>query len=261
VQLLVSVESAVEAMDALAGGADVIDAKDPRTGALGRVAPRVLAEIAAAVAGSGRPLSAALGDACDETAIEDSARVCASAGAAFVKVGFAGIASAARIDALIAAALRGARRGDGLPSSVIAVAYADADRTSSLDRDTLVDVAARGGAAGVLLDTADKRGPALRELMTPRALKSWVGAAHRAGLLVAVAGKLSADDLTLAYDAGADIAGVRTAACAGGRTGRVAADHVRVLRMRVAHHASSAARSASIRSAATISTATRSEIA
>jgi hypothetical protein len=46
---------------------------------------------------------------------------------------------------------------------------------------------------------------------------------------VVLAGKLTADDLPFARDAGADIAGVRGAACDGGRTGRVAARKVRLL--------------------------------
>ena len=82
----------------------------------------------------------------------------------------------------------------------------------------------------MLLDTADKSGPGLRGLMTPRALARWVAEAHDAGLLVALAGKLTADDLAFVRDAGADIAGVRGAACDGGRTGRVSSDRVAVLR-------------------------------
>jgi uncharacterized protein (UPF0264 family) len=49
-------------------------------------------------------------------------------------------------------------------------------------------------------------------------------------LLVALAGKLTADDLAFVRDAGADIAGVRGAACDGGRTGRVSSDKVALLR-------------------------------
>ena len=48
-RLLVSVTSAAEASAALAGGADVIDAKDPRRGALGAVSPQTLRAILAAV--------------------------------------------------------------------------------------------------------------------------------------------------------------------------------------------------------------------
>jgi hypothetical protein len=260
VQLLVSVESAAEANDALAGGADIVDAKDPHTGALSRVAPQVFADIAGAVASTDRALSAALGDADDETAIEESARAYTAAGAAFVKIGFATILSPARVDSLLAAAIRGAARAGREASTVIAVAYADADRASSLDARTILDVAARRCAAGLLVDTADKTGPGLCEVMARTELMRLVQCAHRADLLVALAGKLSIDDLTYVRDIGADVAGVRTAACAGGRSGSVSADRVRLLRKRLCDQPSSAARSVSIRSAATTSTRTPSGI-
>ena len=228
-RLLVSVASAAEASAALAGGADVIDAKDSLTGALGAVSPEVLREIHAAVAGR-RPVTAALGDAADEAAIERAARAFAAAGAVLVKVGFAGIASAGRVAALLAAAVGGARAGSDGNGGVVAVAYADADRAASLAPAALVDVAAHAGAEGLLLDTADKGGPGLLGLVAPGALAAWVAETHETGLLVALAGKLTADDLPFVRDVGADIAGVRGAACDGGCTGRVATEKVRLLR-------------------------------
>jgi uncharacterized protein (UPF0264 family) len=225
--LLVSVTSAVDAAAALAGGADLVDAKDPAAGALGAVSIEQFQRIVAAVAGA-RPVTAALGDAADEPAIEQTARAFAGSGASFVKIGFAGIVSAEPVAALLAAAVRGARRGSG--SRVVAVAYADADRAGSISPLRLVDVAARAGATGVLLDTFDKQQGGLRELVAWRALTDWVAAAHDTGLFVAIAGKLTASDLPYVRDAGADIAGVRGAACEGGRTGCVTADRVRVLR-------------------------------
>lgn len=227
--LLVSVASAAEASAALAGGADVIDAKDSSAGALGAVSLDVLRAIRGRVAGA-RPLTAALGDAADEAAIEHAAHAFAAAGAALVKVGFAGIATAGRVAALTTAAVRGARAGSHEKSGVVAVAYADADHAACLALAAFVDAAARAGAAGVLLDTADKEGPGLRGLIAPDALAAWVARAHQSGLLVALAGKLTAEDLPFVRDTGADIAGVRGAACDGGRTGRVSADKVCVLR-------------------------------
>src|SRR6266436_521775 len=56
-QLLISVAGPADARAALLGGADVIDAKDPRHGALGPVTLHRLAAIRAAVGGA-RPLSA-----------------------------------------------------------------------------------------------------------------------------------------------------------------------------------------------------------
>ena len=60
-RLLVSVVSGEEARRAVAGGADIIDVKDPGEGALGAPAPRVLSEVVRVV-GAGAPVSVALGD-------------------------------------------------------------------------------------------------------------------------------------------------------------------------------------------------------
>src|SRR6185295_11263243 len=106
-RLLVSVASARDAQAALAGGADLIDAKDPASGALGAVSVNTLREIHAAVAGA-RPVTAALGDADEEDAIEQAARTFAQAATTFVKIGFDTHATPQRVHALIAAAVRGA---------------------------------------------------------------------------------------------------------------------------------------------------------
>src|SRR5207247_7885882 len=64
----------------------------------------------------------------------------------------------------------------------------------------------------------------------PAAVAAWVAAAHAAGLFAALAGGLSGPDLARARSLGADIVGVRGAACVGGRTGRVSRARVAALR-------------------------------
>lgn len=227
-RLLVSVADAADASAALAGGADIIDAKDPTAGALGAVAPAVLREVRAAV-GSARPLTAALGDAASEAEIERMAREYAAHGASLVKVGFAAASRASRIAALIRAAVRGAAAG-APECGVVAVAYADQAGTDGVTPAALIDLAAGSGACGVLLDTTDKRGRSLVALVPFQALSAWVVAVHAAGLFAALAGKIAANDLGVVRDTGADVAGVRGAACVGGRAGRVSAARVRTLR-------------------------------
>jgi len=63
-QLLVSVRNAAEVELALAGGASLIDVKEPRHGSLGRAEDATLAEVVRAVGGR-RPVSAALGELLD----------------------------------------------------------------------------------------------------------------------------------------------------------------------------------------------------
>jgi len=229
-KLLVSCRDAVDASAALAGGADIIDAKEPASGALGAVDLATFQHIVAAVANA-RPVTAALGDAINERAIAHTAGAYARAGARLVKIGFAGITSRSRVASLVAAARDGAA---GTRAGVIATAYADADRVASLNLLAMIDAAALAGATGILLDTADKRGPGLRGLMSSERLHSWISAARDARLLVALAGKLTADDFGFVNDAGADIIGVRGAACDGGRTGQIVAARVRAIRSVVA---------------------------
>lgn len=220
-RLLVSVSNDSDARAALEGGADIIDAKNPHAGALGAVSIDVFGDIHR-VAGSIAPVSAALGEATDESAIERAARDFTAAGATFVKIGFAGVNDAARVHALLAAARRcGSAR-------LVSVAYADRQHCD-LPLMQMVKAASSAGAMGILIDTWDKRGAGLRHLVDSATLRAWSSAAHEAGLLVAAAGKLTIDDLSWVSACGADIAGVRGAACENGRTGRVVAERVRLL--------------------------------
>src|SRR5204862_496021 len=81
--LLVSVRSAAEAKTALAGGADIIDVKEPRRGALGPADRIVWKEILEIVDGR-VPVSAALGELHSDSISEYAAR---AAGFAFAKIG------------------------------------------------------------------------------------------------------------------------------------------------------------------------------
>jgi len=223
-QLLVSVTGPAEARAALRGGADVIDAKDPWRGALGPVPLHRLAAIRSAVADA-RPLSAALGDAASEKALTRAVAAAVAVGVALVKVGFAGVTSEVRARRLAVAARQ---RAEGATRLVL-VAYADWRYAESLAPARLVGVAADAGAAGVLLDTACKGAP-LFAIEPAASLAAWVAAAHAVGLFAALAGSLSGPDFAPARALGADLVGVRGAACVGGRRGRVSRTRVAALR-------------------------------
>lgn len=226
-RLLVSVRSAEEAKAALAGGAEIIDAKDPLQGALGAVEVSVLREIVRAVNGV-RPVSAAMGDAGNVEVLLARARAAAEAGVAFVKVGFADVRD---LD-LVRARLRGVMDGVLLsspPCAVVAVAYADWHEVGAAATSTVVAAAAAEGAMGVLVDTARKDGAGLFRCLGRAALESLVHEARARSLLVALAGRITCEDLVFAYEAGAEVVGVRGAACDGGRDGRVRESRVRDL--------------------------------
>jgi uncharacterized protein (UPF0264 family) len=222
-RLLVSVRGPLEARAAVAGGADVVDAKDPALGALGAVRADRLAAIRRAV-GAARPVSAALGDARDDASVATAAAAVARLGVAFVKLGLGGVTSDARARRLACVA----RRAAGAATALVLVAYADWRRATSLAPHRLVAVAAEAGAVGLLLDTAWKDAP-LFALLSSDAVASWVAAVRAAGLFAALAGSLSGRDFATARALGAELVGVRGAACIGGRTGRVSRDRVAAL--------------------------------
>src|SRR5256885_2524300 len=221
-RLLVSVRGSVEARAAVAGGADVIDAKDPARGALGPVRRDRLAAIRRAV-GAVRPVTAALGDAGNAGRV--AAAGAAARGVAFVKLGFGGVTT----DAPARSLARAARRGAASATALVLVAYADWRRASSLAPDRLVAVAVDAGATGLLLDTARKDAP-LFAIESPDAVAAWVAAVHAAGLFAAPAGRLSGPGFATPPGVGADLVGVRGAACVGGRTGPVSRARVAALR-------------------------------
>ena len=228
-RLLVSVADVGEARTALNAGADIIDAKNPRRGSLGAVTSRTLRAIVGAVRPR-RPVSAALGDGLSTTDLQRRVTEAAVSGASFVKVGFRRVATDARVLRLAVAAQDAC--GIGPATALVLVAYADAERADSPSPNTLVEVAARCGASGVLLDTCLKDAGGLFDVLPFERVMAWVAVAHDHGLRAGLAGSLGACDLALAEESGADLVGVRGAVCDGGRNGRVSA--WRVARLRAA---------------------------
>ena len=230
-KLLVSVVDAAEARAAAAAGADIVDVKDPAEGALGAPSPAVIAAVRAAVRAE-LPVSAALGDMPDLPGTASLAGLgAAHSGATFVKVGLWGVS--AERDAV--ELLRAVRDGvAGIPGTVVvAAAYADARRVAHgpLAPELLPGVARAAGVGACLLDTAVKDGRGLLEWLSPGELTSLVADAHAAGLQMALAGALRAEDLPAIRATGADIVGVRSAACDDGRrSGSLEAARVRALR-------------------------------
>jgi (5-formylfuran-3-yl)methyl phosphate synthase len=207
-KLLVSVVSAAEARLALAGGADIIDVKDPREGALGAPAPSVLADVVDAV-GSAAPISVALGDMPDlpHTAAL-AARGAALIGADYVKVGLRGVDTLDRAVAVMNAV----QAAVGRETHVIAAAYADAAALDppALAPASLPELVQRTGIAGALVDTCVKDGRGLYGWLSESELAELIARTQAAGASFAVAGQLTREQLCRVD---ADIVGVRSAVC------------------------------------------------
>jgi (5-formylfuran-3-yl)methyl phosphate synthase len=216
-RLLVSVMDGGEAARALQAGADIVDLKDPAEGSLGAPRPSTIRDVRASIPAH-VPVSVAIGDLphLPGTAAL-AARGAAECGAAYVKVGLMGSSTEPEAVELLRAVRDAVADRSGV--AVIAAAYADARRVASrpLAPELIAHVAREAGVAGCLIDTAIKDGRGLLHWLEPQTIARVAREARAAGLLVALAGSLGERDLEAVAPLGADIVGVRSAACRDGR--------------------------------------------
>ncbi len=211
--LLVSVRNATEAVAALAGGADLIDVKEPSRGALGAADAAVWNEVLHVVAG-GAPVSAALGELLDR---EVFTRAAAAGGLRFAKFGLAGCGRRRDWRLLWQAAV------DALPPGVLAVpaAYADWRAAAALPPPAVLELARQSPARLLLIDTWEKSGRTLFDALTFAALETISRAAADCGVQLVLAGSLSLAAIERLLPLAPAYVGVRGAACRGGRNGKI----------------------------------------
>ncbi len=212
--LLVSVRSAAEARAALAGGADLIDVKEPAHGPLGRASDDTIRSVIKAVA-LRVPVSAALGE------WRDWANDPIPEGLAFVKWGLAGT----RLDLT-----DGLSRLSRAAANPVLVAYADSKLADSPDPGLLADWAIRLRFPVFLIDTFAKTGQTLLDWIDLPELRKIRTDLRAAGVKLALAGSLDADAIRRLKEVEPDWFAVRGAACEGGRDGAVSEKRVRGLK-------------------------------
>ncbi len=234
--LLVSVRSAAEAEAALAGGAALIDVKEPARGALGRADDAAIADVVRAVAGRA-PVSAALGELRQVAARSpDRAATVRTLPAglgslSFVKCGLAGSAGEespswpAQLEALAEAVWKA-----NPLCKVAVVAYADWRRARAPTPDEVCTFVSRRPGWGLLLDTWGKDGLTLLDWMSRVEIDRLCRACRDAGVRIALAGSLSRSLIRTLRPTDPDWFAVRGAACQGLlRTAAVDAEKVRGL--------------------------------
>ncbi|MBS0250585.1 MAG: (5-formylfuran-3-yl)methyl phosphate synthase [Proteobacteria bacterium] len=206
---LASVTNAGEAEIALAGGADIIDCKDPAAGALGALSTTTVQEIVAAI-GCRAPVSATVGDLpSDPDVMVKAASDMAATGVDIVKVGFFGGDDPRRAIAALAAA-------HAASTELVAVLMADQDPDFAL-----VAELAAAGFAGVMLDTAEKSAGRLTTVLADERLMEFVRLARDNRLFVGLAGSLQLSDIAMLVGFGSDLLGFRGALCAEGRVSAI----------------------------------------
>jgi uncharacterized protein (UPF0264 family) len=211
-KLLISPKNETEAVEAVAGGADIIDVKNPKEGPLGANFPWIIRRIRQ-VTPANIEVSCTVGEAPDLPGSMALASLGAAAtGVNYIKAGLYGLKTLEEAVYLMRNVTKAAKEYNPAVK-VVASGYADASRVSTIDPLLVPKIAYEAKADIAMLDTAIKDGKSLFTFLTKPQLRRFVDSAHSYGLKAALAGSLQKEDLPEIYALGADIAGVRAAAC------------------------------------------------
>jgi (5-formylfuran-3-yl)methyl phosphate synthase len=224
--LLISVRNAAEAAVALAGGADVIDVKEPSRGSLGAADAAIVASVVEAVGGR-VPVSAALGEL-DSFSTSDRAswNDPFPPGVALVKLGLAGCGARADWAARWRAAL--ARRAAS--AQPVGVVYADWRVAAAPVPERVLSAALECRCPALLVDTWDKTSGTLLDHWPADSLARFMARVRQQGLAVVLAGSLAGPALVTAIRLAPDLVALRGAVCRGGREGTICIQRVREVR-------------------------------
>jgi uncharacterized protein (UPF0264 family) len=207
--LLVSVRSADEAEVALAGGAALIDVKEPSRGSLGRADADTIRSVIERVAGRAS-VSAALGE------LLDTPSPVAADSLGYVKWGLSncGRRPGWRRELQMVGELQ---RGKVPSCALVAVAYADWERARAPAPEEVVEFARTQRCGAFLLDTWQKDGTTLLDWVSAADVARWVRAVREADVRVALAGSLGPQEMMALREAAPDWFAVRRAVCKDGQ--------------------------------------------
>ena len=212
-KLLVSVVNKKEALEAIKGGAHIIDVKNPKEGSLGANFPRVIKQVKEIVPDNVE-VSATIGDLPNLPGTASLAALGAAAsGADYVKAGLFGVKTPAEATILMGEVCRAVKDYNNA-SKLIAAGYADFKKVGCLNPLKLPKVAYKAEADGVIIDVKIKDSESkLFSFLGDRELKKFVDEAHNFNLIAALAGSLDRQHVLRLYDLRADVIGVRKAVC------------------------------------------------
>lgn len=224
VKLLISVRNEQEALDALAGGADWIDLKEPSAGPLAPVglctAERVIDVV------DGRcPLSAALGEIVDWP-YSAARQLVELPGIAVVKLGPAGCAPEDRWKKVWLQTFE-ACLNEG--KNLAAVIYADWMSANAPHQFDILRLAIDSGCRYLVIDTFDKSRGSCLTALAEHELRGILNIGREHKMTCVLAGNLRASDFSQIAQWSIDMVAVRGAACSNGRASRVDRDLVRNL--------------------------------
>ncbi len=232
-KLLVSPINSSEAMEALTGGADIIDVKNPSEGSLGANFPWVIRSVCEAVKGRA-PVSAAIGDFDFKPGTASLAALGAAAsGAHYIKVGLYGTKTAEEAFELMRAVSRTISDFDA-GRKMVAAGYADYSRINSVSLMEIPEIGADVDADVVMVDTGIKDGKSSFDFLGEEGLFAFVDAARDQGLECALAGALKFENVEALRRLAPDIVGVRGVVCGGDRMSTIKGELVREFKRAIA---------------------------
>ncbi len=214
-KLLISCGNETEASAAIDGGADIVDVKNAKEGALGASFPWMIKQVRDIVAGSVE-VSCTLGDLPNlPGSVSLAALGAAATGVDYVKISLGGVKTVEQAVYLLLNAVNAAK-GFNPEVKIVATGYADANKVGCLNPFLIPQVAHEAKADVAMVDTAVKNGGNLFTFLTEAEIKRIVDDAHGRGLQAALAGSLRKEQLPEVFKLNADIVGVRGAACTNG---------------------------------------------
>ena len=229
-KVLISPKDEFEAKAAVNGGADIIDVKNPDEGSLGANFPWIIRQVRNLVPQS-IEVSATIGDFPHLPGSASLAALGAAvSGSNYVKVGLKGSKTLEEAFFLMHHVTRAVKEYD-LNTKVVLAGYADYHRAETLDPFLLPEVARSAGCDVVMVDTFIKDGKRLFDFMDDACCKRFIDKGHEKDLEVALAGSIKLQDIPILKRTGADIIGIRGAACSHGDrlAGAIQAENVRAL--------------------------------
>ncbi len=229
--LLISPINTQEAREAIKGGADIIDVKNPKEGSLGANFPWVIKKIRE-ITPKDMQVSATLGDVPYKPGtVALAAAGAVVSGADYIKVGLYGTKNYIEALNVMKNVVRAVKEYNN-DAIVVASGYADAHRVGAVDPMEIPRIAANSGADLAMVDTAVKDGKTLFDFMNEEAIYHFTEEIHAYGLKSALAGSVTQEQLPILADLGCDVAGIRGAACVGGDRNTGSIHHEAVARLK-----------------------------
>ena len=210
--LMVSVQNLAEALEALKGGADIVDVKNLQEALVGSAHPHVVKQVREAVP-SAHHASVTLGVVPNQAGTVAMAVYTAGVlDATSVKVGFMNTEYDLAVETLLACR----EALEGFNTKLIGSLFADNPLYDGLDAHHMVRLAKDGQCDGWLIDTLTKDGRNLFDFIPEPELRDMVFEGKELGLSTALSGHLRIEDLDELSRINPDIVGVRGAVCAKG---------------------------------------------